>query len=81
NDKLVIQRPAGVKVNLMVFNRWGQAVYKNGDYQNDWDGTIKKGSTSNDLSQGTYYYIVEFTGAGITGKTVKKSYLTVKKNY
>ncbi|MFN5422981.1 MAG: gliding motility-associated C-terminal domain-containing protein, partial [bacterium] len=82
NDKLIIQRPAGVKVKLVVFSRWGSTVYKNNDYQNDWDGKVSGGGSSNsDLAQGTYYYIVEFTGAGITGKTVKKSYLTVKKNY
>jgi gliding motility-associated-like protein len=81
NDKLFIQHPAGVKVSLMVFNRWGQAVYKNGDYQNDWDGKITKGSTSTDLAQGTYYYIAEFTGTGIVGKMAKKSYLTIKRIY
>jgi gliding motility-associated-like protein len=82
NDKLVIQRPAGVKVKLVVFSRWGSAVYKNNDYQNDWDGKVSNGGSSNsDLAQGTYYYIVEFTGAGITGKLTKKSYLTVKKTY
>jgi gliding motility-associated-like protein len=81
NDKLFIQRPAGVKVSIMVFNRWGQAVYKSGDYQNDWDGKITKGSTSTDLVQGTYYYIAEFTGTGIVGKMAKKSYLTIKRTY
>lgn len=33
---------------LMIFNRWGNMVYRSTNYQNDWDG---KG-----LNEGTYYY-------------------------
>jgi gliding motility-associated-like protein/uncharacterized repeat protein (TIGR01451 family) len=33
---------------LMIFNRWGNMVYRSANYQNDWDG---KG-----LNEGTYYY-------------------------
>lgn len=38
---------------LTVYNRWGQQVYYDGNYQNNWDG--------NGLSAGTYYYIIELT--------------------
>ena len=37
-------------VDLHVFNRWGQLVYQQLDYQNDWNG--------GDLTAGTYYYDV-----------------------
>lgn len=33
---------------LMIFNRWGNMVYRSASYHNEWDG---KG-----LSEGTYYY-------------------------
>ena len=36
---------------LRVFNRWGHAVYKNDNYNNDWDG--------GDNPEGTYFYIIK----------------------
>jgi len=36
------------KSTLRICNRWGDEVYKNTDYNNDWDGS--------GLSEGTYYY-------------------------
>ncbi|PKP03197.1 MAG: hypothetical protein CVU11_09100 [Bacteroidetes bacterium HGW-Bacteroidetes-6] len=36
---------------LHVYNRWGKIVYKNENYQNDWDGE--------DCASGTYYYILK----------------------
>ncbi|MBL4669321.1 MAG: gliding motility-associated C-terminal domain-containing protein, partial [Flavobacteriales bacterium] len=34
---------------LEVFNRWGNLVYSDNNYQNDWDGDEQK--------TGTYFYI------------------------
>lgn len=39
-----------------IFNRWGQVVYDNGNYQNDWDG--KHMNSGKDVPEGVYYYIV-----------------------
>ncbi|MGK7395823.1 MAG: gliding motility-associated C-terminal domain-containing protein [Candidatus Cyclobacteriaceae bacterium M3_2C_046] len=39
-------------VGLEVFNRWGNLVYQNENYQNNWSAT--------DLSNGVYYYVVTF---------------------
>lgn len=38
---------------LVIFNRWGNVVYRANPYFNDWRGTDKNG---NELPQGTYYY-------------------------
>jgi len=35
---------------LLIFNRWGNEVYKADNYLNNWDGS--------DLAEGTYYYIL-----------------------
>jgi gliding motility-associated-like protein/uncharacterized repeat protein (TIGR01451 family) len=35
---------------LLIFNRWGNEVYKSDDYLNNWDGS--------NLAEGTYYYIL-----------------------
>ena len=40
---------------LIIFNRWGDIVYKAAPYQNDFKGVRKDGQT---LPQGTYYYIM-----------------------
>jgi gliding motility-associated-like protein len=49
--------------DLQVFNRWGQLVYQNTDYDNSWNGE-KEGIP---LPDDTYYYVLlldenEFTG-------------------
>jgi len=38
-----------------VYNRWGDLVYNEGPYNNDWAGTFNE----QDLPEGTYYYILE----------------------
>ncbi|MBO0934748.1 gliding motility-associated C-terminal domain-containing protein [Fibrella aquatilis] len=64
NDLFVIRNvPAGLTVQLEVFNRWGHRVYANADYRNDWDGTANQGIRANDkgagLPDGTYFYVVK----------------------
>jgi gliding motility-associated-like protein len=43
--------------HLYVYNRWGNLVYEQENYQNNWDG--------DDLPEGVYYYVldVEFYGS------------------
>ncbi|MFK8008159.1 MAG: gliding motility-associated C-terminal domain-containing protein [Saprospiraceae bacterium] len=40
---------------LTVINRWGNAVFEAAPYDNNWNGTNKKGK---DLPEGTYYFIL-----------------------
>jgi gliding motility-associated-like protein len=44
------------KSSLIIFNRWGEIVYEVGPYLNQWDG---KNSGGDDLSDGTYYYVLD----------------------
>jgi len=37
-----------MRMELLVFDRWGRKVYDDNDYSNDWDG--------DNLPEGTYYY-------------------------
>ena len=46
NDKFVID--SAFPVNLKIFNRWGNLVYEQADYQNNWDG--------GGLNTGVYFY-------------------------
>ena len=50
----------GNKISVMVFDRWGQQVYKSDDYQNDWSAT--KGNNQGRLSSGTYFYVIQVSG-------------------
>lgn len=48
---------------VTIFNRWGNEVYRSGNYTNDWDGS--------QLNEGTYYYLIlrkEKTGSTTTFK-------------
>ncbi len=81
NDKFVITRPFNTNINLEVFNRWGNLVYKAADYKNEFEG---KGNQPNrvlgeDLPDGTYYYVVLATDKN-TG-TVRKfaGFITLKR--
>ncbi|GEM_PF-5285595 len=70
NDTFVI---VGVKdynnAELIVFNRWGNEVFRDVNYQNTWDG--------GNLNEGTYYYILKLRKAG--GEEVKKGWVLIKR--
>ncbi|MDB5211402.1 MAG: hypothetical protein JWQ30_2229, partial [Sediminibacterium sp.] len=60
NDQFVIIRPYNTVINLEIYNRWINMVYKSSDYKKDCAG---KGNQANrvmgeDLPDGTYYYVV-----------------------
>ena len=55
NDQLVIVHELSTKLDIEVFNRNGNVVYKSSDYQNNWDGKGTGSIFGNDLPDGTYY--------------------------
>ena len=44
------------RVHLMVYNRWGNLIYENENYLNDWNGLTEGGT---DLNEGVYFYVVQ----------------------
>lgn len=63
NDLFVIKGLYNTKVNLSVFNRWGNKVYQKDEYDNTWDGIPNVSSFKfgeGKLPQGTYFYVAEF---------------------
>ena len=58
NDRwLVLNGTACTKQTLVsVYNRYGQLVYRNDNYENNWDGTYK----GKPVADGTYYYNVTY---------------------
>ncbi|MBN4052395.1 gliding motility-associated C-terminal domain-containing protein, partial [Sphingobacteriaceae bacterium AH-315-L07] len=56
NDLLFFREISGngnIKYSLIIFNRWGQAIYQSNDYKNNWDGGI--------LNPDVYYYVLTNT--------------------
>lgn len=70
NDYFKISEVMG-KVELIIFNRWGNEEYSNGNYSNDWDGRNNKGL---ELSNDTYFYILKFENG-----TIKKGSVLIKR--
>lgn len=57
--------PKDTKVTI--YNRWGNKVYSKDNYDNTWNGYPNVSGTlgNQKLSQGTYYYIIEFKDGAI----------------
>lgn len=71
NDYFVIVgRENYDRIELIIMNRWGNEVYRNADYKDEWGGGT--------LNEGTYYPIVR----AIKGNKIRefKSYLLIKRN-
>ncbi len=61
DDAWVILRPYGTTISVKVFNRWGNEVYSNANYQNDWRGIGVSNFMGQNVPEGTYFYVVEAT--------------------
>jgi gliding motility-associated-like protein len=58
HDYFVIIRPSNITIDLKIFNRWGNFVYTNSNYKNEWDGTGTDNFLGQELLEGGYYYTV-----------------------
>jgi gliding motility-associated-like protein len=57
NDKWVVTKIFDFPNNeLIIYNRWGQAVYAAKGYKNTWDGTTDAGK---ELPAGAYFYLIK----------------------
>ena len=59
------------RVGLTIVNRWGNEVYRNENYENNWNGS--------GLNEGTYYYIL--TTYDDSKSEVMKGWVLIKKTF
>ncbi len=70
NDMFEIEGLAQYRnTELTVLNRWGEVVFQNSPYQNDWDGMNQNGKL---LPEDTYYTIIK-----LPNNEIRKSYLLI----
>lgn len=55
NDFFELRSLDEVTCSLQIFNRWGQIIYENSDYQNEWYGQNMNGD---ELENDTYFYVI-----------------------
>ncbi len=59
NDTFEILYTGAERIQLEIYNRWGNLVYKQDNYQNDWNGVATHGLIiGSELPDGTYFYKV-----------------------
>ncbi|RZA01231.1 MAG: tandem-95 repeat protein [Sphingobacteriaceae bacterium] len=74
NDGFVIKDLEDYAQNeLVVINRWGNEVYRQADYKNNWSGT--------GLNEGTYFYIVRLKKSNGESWVVRKGYVTLIRTF
>jgi gliding motility-associated-like protein len=77
NDGWVVAKnPASYKeLNVQVYNRLGDVVFENSNYDNSWTGTYK--NTGEALPEGTYFY--EIVAAKNGKRNIIKGFVVIKR--
>ena len=79
NDYFEIIRPSTTAISLAIYNRWGNVVYKNAAYQNDWRGKGAGNFLGQELPDGTYYYIINATDKNTKAVSNFAGFLNLKR--
>lgn len=67
NDLFVVNGMQNLENRIEIFNRWGQQVFEQANYQNDWDGTNMDGEA---LANDTYFYVITIESETYNGYVV-----------
>ncbi len=71
NDLFIPYPYQGVeKINLKIFNRWGNLVFETSNPDINWDG--KEQNSKKDCSEGVYYYICDVYELRLIGETARQ---------
>lgn len=75
NDNFYVNCLETTTVRVVIFNRWGQEVYENNDYDNSFIGIGKRDEV---LPQGGYFYVLEYEDANGVTQTSRGSLSIVR---
>ncbi len=76
NDLFLIENEADGRMNLEVFDRWGNKVYNKEAREIRWDGRTNNGT---ELDAGTYYYVLKLDVFAQHEPTTQTGFLTLIK--
>jgi gliding motility-associated-like protein len=68
NERFIIDIKGETMYDLVIYNRWGEEVFRSKDKNHTWDGTNQR--TGVDMPAGTYYYVFHYKHIG--GKEKEK---------
>ncbi len=75
NDFFMIPRLTGMdEFNLLIYDRWGNAVYKSNDPAFAWDGKNTEEKMCND---GTYYFMISYKNQFCESVKTEKGFVTL----
>ena len=64
NDVFKVWGVGLYEFDLLIFNRWGQLIYRSNDQEEGWDGTIN----GRDVQVDVYVYKLIYKGLGLSVK-------------
>ncbi len=70
NEVFFINCAEDFTLQVNIYNRWGQEVFRSESYNNTWAGTDRRGA---ELPEGGYFYVLQFEDANGVNQTVKGS--------
>jgi gliding motility-associated-like protein len=79
NDEFKIEKCQFSNVRLQIFSRWGEIVYQNTDYSNQWQGKSGDGTSGTDLPEGVYFYVLRALKANGIEETSKGTVTILRK--
>ena len=77
NDQLVITGDKNCPRDIKIYNRWGQMVWSQRNYSNDWTG---QSFTGEKLPNGTYFLIVEIPFVDSKEKRMLQTFIDIRDN-
>ena len=73
NDSYFIKANCITEFELLIFNRWGNLVFKTNDILEKWNGTLEK----ENVPDGVYSYILNYKKVNQTISTKKTGHITI----
>lgn len=64
------------KINVQIYNRWGEIIYKSSDLKGHWDGKVN----GIDCPEGVYIAYIEYRGLRVATKTLTQSIMLLRKS-